>query len=83
MKDYDCCNYCLSLGVKDCCPCHNKDYLEDIIDDFVCDFYVPNYTKIVDESRADERAKVLDEVIKTLGNDYWSIAKIEQLKEQK
>lgn len=33
--------------------------------------------------RADERQKVLDEVIKTLGNDYWNIAKIEQLKEQK
>lgn len=33
--------------------------------------------------RAYERAKVLDEVIKTLGNDYWNIAKIQQMKEQK
>lgn len=29
------------------------------------------------------RAEMLEEVIKTLGNDYWNIAKIQQLKEWK
>lgn len=30
--------------------------------------------------RADEREKVLKEVIETLGNDYWNIAKIQGLR---
>lgn len=37
----------------------------------------------IKEIAKNERAKVIDEVIKTLGNDYWNIAKIQQLKEQK
>lgn len=40
------------------------------------------FQKSEEDIRADERAKVLEEVIKTLGNDYWNIAKIQELKEQ-
>lgn len=47
------------------------------------DYWNDYLAKVIADARAEEREKVLDEVIEILGNDFWQIAKVEQLKEQK
>ena len=47
------------------------------------DYWNDYLAKVIADARVDERAKVIDEVVEILGNDFWQIAKVEQLKEQK
>lgn len=65
----------------------NKYILRGLILDLEQDISVGTYSRAYDKGDSDgryfERANVIDEVITTLGNDYWNIAKIQQLKEQK